>query len=278
MRQGLTEEGISYPPARLNGMASRLWNTRSLIWALTKTDLKSRYVGSIGGVAWNVIQPLALIAVFTFLFSYLLQVHEFGSGRGYLFYLVAGLLPWNAFQEILMRSCNVFVENSRLVQKVPFPLESLVAHVIVSGLLNLAIGMAVLIFFLPLLGVSYGPWLLLLPAAILLEALLCAGPALTLASLTPFWRDVPPITTLLLLIGFWLTPIVYMPKMLPGEASKYFSLNPFHHLAMFFRASLSGEGFPSPEAFGLLVGTGLVMFFVGVKVFFRTHRKAPELL
>jgi len=120
MRQGLTAQGISYPPSRSRGMAARLWETRSLIWALTKKDLRARYVGSIGGVAWNVIQPLALIAVFTFLFTYLLKVREFGGGKGYLFYLVAGLLPWNAFQEILMRSSNIFVENSRLVQKVPF--------------------------------------------------------------------------------------------------------------------------------------------------------------
>jgi len=153
-----------------------------------------------------------------------------------------------------------------------------VAHVIAAGLLNLAVGLAVLVLFLPLLGISFGPWLLLLPAAILLEALLAAGPALFLASLTPLWRDVPPLTSLLLLIGFWLTPIVYMPGMLPGDASKYFALNPFHHLAMFFRACLSGSGLPSAEAFGVLFAAGLIMLLAGVRVFSRTHRKAPELL
>lgn len=259
-------------------MARRLWSSRNLIRALAAKDLRARYVGSIGGITWNVIQPLAIIAIYTFLFMYLLEIRAFGGGKGYLLYLVAGLLPWNAFNEALQRSSNVFVENAQLVQKIPFPLESLVAHVIVTSLMSLAVGLVILTLALPLMGVSYGPTLLLLPVGILLEALLIAGPALILASLTPFWRDVPPFTSLVLFLGFWLTPIVYMPSLLPDKVAFLFIFNPFHHLAMFFRAAFTGTGFPSATAMGGLVLFSVLMLIIGEKMFFRAHRKVPELL
>jgi|GEM_PF-344091 len=256
----------------------RLLKSRRLIWALATKELRARYVGSVGGVAWNVIQPLALIAIFTFVFSYLLKMREFGGGKNYIFYLVSGLLPWNAFQEALQRSSNIFVENSRLIQRIPFPIESFVAQAMLTSLLNLVIGLAILIIFMPILGAPYGPSLLLLPVAIILEALLMMGPALALASLTPFWRDVPPFTSLGLFIGFWLTPIVYMPGLLPGGLARWFALNPFYHLAMFFRASFTGAGFPSARAMVGLLAASIFMLIIGARIFFKTHRKVPELL
>lgn len=259
-------------------MINRLWTSRRLIWELTKKDLRARYVGSMGGVAWNIVQPLALIAIFTFLFTSLLKIREFGGGKAYLFYLIAGLLPWNAFQEGLQRASNIFVENARLIQKIPFPLESLVAQAVLTSALSLAVGMTVFVFFLPLLDVKFSASLLLMPVGLLLEILLMAGPALLLASLTPFWRDVPPFASLALFIGFWLTPIVYMPQVLPAETARWFSFNPFHHLASFFRATMSGQGWPGINAIAGLLLASLLMLLVGAYTFQRTHRKVAELL
>lgn len=278
MRKKLEINKGSETHPKNKGITYRVWSARSLMWALAKRDIRARFMGSVGGVTWNVLQPLVLIAVFTLLFNYVLGMKNFTGGKGYIFYLVAGLLPWNALQEAFMRSTNVFIENSRLILKTPFPIEVLVGEVIIASILNLSVGLTVFIIFLPLLGVPYHLFIFLLPIALLLEAFLITGPSLILASLTPFWRDIHPITSLVLLIGFWATPIVYKPEMLPPQTAIMLKLNAFHHLANFFRASLSGEDFPSLDEMAILILVSLAMSIAGVWIFSRTRKKIPELL
>ena len=275
MREGLI---YSAPPPPLTpaGSIKRLWEWRDFIWTLTSRELRSRYVGSIGGVAWNVLQPLVLIAVFTILFSALLKVAPFAGQNGYLVYLVAALLPWNAFQEAVQRSSNIFLEHSSLVQKLPFPLESLVAQTITVSTLNLLISLLLLFLFLPVLGVNYSVSLLFLPLAVLLQLLLTIGISLAVAALTPFWRDVPPFTGLALFIGFWLTPIVYTPQLLPDSISRWLRLNPLYHLIGLYRACWTGSGFPTAVELAGAAGTGLVFMAIGWLIFARFHREIPE--
>ncbi len=277
MRQGLKFSGTAQPltPAET---IKRLWQWRDFVWTLTARELRTRYVGSIGGVAWNVIQPLVLIIVFTVVFSSILRVAPFAGGQGYLIYLVAALLPWNAFQEALQKSSTVLVEYSSLVQKLPFPLESLVAQSIAVSMLNLLISLLLLCLFLPVLGVKYSPALLLLLPAMLLQFLLTMGPSLAVAACTPFWRDVPPFTSLALFIGFWLTPIVYTPKFLPDEISRWFALNPFYHLVELYRAACTGQNLPTGVELAGTAAVGVVFLVAGWWIFARLHRKVPEVL
>lgn len=277
MREGLVRTG---PAEKLTPLStlSRLWKWRDFVWTLTARELKSRYVGSIGGFAWNIIQPLVLIAVFTLIFSALLKVAPFAGGQGYIIFLVAGLLPWNAFQDAVQRSSTVFLEYSSLVQKLPFPLEGMVAQTMAGAGINLVISLALLTALLPFLGVGYSVSLVFLPAAVLLQMLLAAGPGLIVASLTPFWRDVPPITSMVMFIGFWVTPIVYMPRLLPDELAGWFKLNPVYHLIRVYRYAFTGSGLPSAAELGGTVAFCFALLALGWWIFSRVHRKIPEAL
>jgi len=257
---------------------SRLWRWRDFVWTLTARELKSRYVGSIGGFAWNVIQPLVLIAVFTLIFSALLRVAPFAGGQGYIIFLVSGLLPWNAFQDAIQRSSTVFLEYSTLVQKLPFPLEGMVAQTVASAGVNLVISLALLVALLPVLGVPYSARLAFLPVGVLLQVLLTAGPGLMVASLAPFWRDVPPITGMVLFIGFWVTPIVYMPHILPDKIAAWFQLNPVYQVIRVYRYAFTGSGLPSGAELGGTVAFCLALTALGWWIFSRVHRKIPEAL
>jgi len=275
MREGLI---LSGPVEKLTPAATvaRLWRWRDFIWTLTAREIKMRYVGSIGGAAWNIIQPLALIAVFTVIFSFLLKMSPFNGGRGYLIYLVAGLLPWNAFQDALQRSSNVYIEHSNLVRKLPFPLESLVAQTVASATLNLLISIGLLCLLLPVLGVEYSSTLLLLPFAVLFQVFITVGPALIVASLTPFWRDVSPITGLFLFLGFWITPIVYTPDLIPSRFMWVFKLNPFYHIVRLYRACCVGFGYPTTAELAGTACAGAVFLVLGWWIFSKLHRKIPE--
>lgn len=277
MREGLIREG---PLPRLTPIATikRLWLWRDFIWTLSSRELRARYVGSLGGVAWNIIQPLVLIFVFTVLFSSFLKMSPFQGGRGYLIYLVAALFPWNAFQEALLRSSSIFIENSNMVQKLPFPLESLIAQAIVVSTINLLISLFVLSVLLPFLGVKYSLTLLLLPAAVSMQIFLTAGAAFALAALTPFWRDVIPFTGMATFIGFWLTPVVYTPDILPPRVQAILTLNPVYHLIRFYRACFIGEGFPSYKELGGVMALSIFLLLIGWWIFSRLHRRVPEML
>ncbi len=277
MRQGLIRTG---PAEKLTPLSTlnRLWKWRDFVWTLTARELKSRYVGSIGGFAWNIIQPLVLIAVFTLIFSALLQVAPFAGGQGYIIFLVGGLLPWNALQDAIQRSSTVYLEYSSLVQKLPFPLEGMVAQTIAGASINLVISLALLTALLPLLGVPYSVSLVFLPVGILLQMLLVAGPGLIVASLTPLWRDVPPITGMVLFVGFWATPIVYMPRLLPDKLAVWFKFNPAYQVIQVYRYAFTGSGLPSAAELGGTVLFCFLMLGMGWWIFSRVHRKIPEAL
>jgi len=100
---------------------------RHVIATLTRRDLRGRYASSVMGLSWAVIQPLALLVLFTFVFSVILRIRFGGSSSAYFFaaYVFCGMLPWIALQERLSRSSSVIIENVRLIKKVIFPSEIL---------------------------------------------------------------------------------------------------------------------------------------------------------
>ena len=98
-----------------------------LIWPLARRMFVARYRGSALGLVWAVLTPLALIAVFTFLFAGVFGARftERGSTWDYALYLFCGLLPWTAFQESVQQSSGVVVAHANLIKRVVFPLETL---------------------------------------------------------------------------------------------------------------------------------------------------------
>src|SRR3954464_15686340 len=98
---------------------SELWSYRELIYFLTWRDIKVRYKQTAIGIAWTVLQPLALLTVFTLLFGKL--VHVSSDGIPYPVFALAGLLPWQAFSRILSESSNSLITDQRLISRVYFP-------------------------------------------------------------------------------------------------------------------------------------------------------------
>src|SRR5499426_4090949 len=107
-----------------------LWQLPSraeLIFSLAKRELLGRYKGSVLGIAWAVLTPVVMIAIFTFIFAGIFGA-RFGathSSWDYALYLFCGLLPWTMFQETLQQSASTIVNHANLVKRVVFPLETL---------------------------------------------------------------------------------------------------------------------------------------------------------
>lgn len=105
------------------GMLRSMWSYRGFISGSVKREFQSRYRNSLLGAAWTVLNPLAMIVVYTVIFSQVMRARLPGvdSGFAYSIYLCAGVLTWGLFAEIVSRAQNVFLKNANLIKKISFP-------------------------------------------------------------------------------------------------------------------------------------------------------------
>jgi ABC-type polysaccharide/polyol phosphate export permease len=187
---------------------------RELIANLTIRDLKARYKNSVLGVGWSLLHPLLMMLVYTLVFTVLLGQT---SRPAYPAFILSGLLPWNFFTSSIMISTGSMVVNSHLIKKVYFPREVLPISIMLSNLVNFAIALPVYLVMAVLLGVHLTPWVLLLPAVLVVEMIFIVGVSFLLATINVFYRDMQQIMEVAILAWFFLTPVIWDVSTLPAS-------------------------------------------------------------
>lgn len=201
-------------------MVIALWSYRGFVAGSVKREFQSRYRNSMLGAAWTVLNPLAMIVVYTVVFSQVMKAKLPGveSSFGYSIYLCAGLLTWALFAEIVGRAQNIFLEHANLMKKLSFPRMTLPVIVVLSAGLNFAITIALFLGFLLVAG-NWPGWAVLGAVPVLLvQIAFSIGLGVTLGVLNVFFRDVGQFFGIALTFWFWLTPVVYPATILPEEA------------------------------------------------------------
>ena len=217
-----------------------LWSYRGFILGSVKREFQHKYQRSLLGPAWTVINPLAMILVYTIIFAQVMQAKLPGVETTYAYsiYLCAGVLTWGLFSEILIRAQNTFLENANVLKKINFPRLCLPTIVVLNAVVNFSIIFGLFTAFLLLSGNFPGwPFLALLPLLSIL-VFLAIGLGMTLGVLNVFFRDVGQFFGIFLQFWFWLTPIVYPPQVLPPLVSNYMTLNPMAPLMAGFQTIL----------------------------------------
>ena len=241
-----------------------------LLRELVRRDFQGRYAGSVLGLVWSLLQPLWLIALFTFVFSTVMKVSPIGTRtEHFAIFLFGGLLPWTALHEGVHRASTAITDNASLVKKLRFPAEILVLAVILAALLHEAIAAAIFVGALIWVGeLSWGGLPLLL-LAVPLQLGLTLGLGLLLSAVHVFFRDTAQILGMLFNVWFYLTPIVYPPALVPDRFRAWLELNPLTALVGLYRqAFLGGEAVLVPGT-GALALASLVLVFAGLWVFGR---------
>jgi ABC-type polysaccharide/polyol phosphate export permease len=193
-------------------MVIPLLKYRRLIWERAVSDLRHRYAGTGMGVVWNVLHPLALIGVYSVVFSTVFPppAGKEGDRFWYPLYLCSGLLPWLAFAECVTRSAGAFVDNAPYLKKLPIPEPVFVAQAAVSATLGLGITFSLLLAVALATGHRPTAWWLLLPVPLVLLQALGFGVGLLCGTLNVFFRDVGQVLTVALQVVMWTVPIVYL--------------------------------------------------------------------
>ncbi|HWQ00894.1 MAG TPA: ABC transporter permease [Gaiellaceae bacterium] len=195
-----------------------LYRYRELFGNLFRRDLQTRYKGSFLGVAWSLLNPLILMAIYFLVFSLLWKA---ASIPNYGLYLLVGLAMWLFFSTSLTTGSRSMVDSAALVKKVRFPRQLVPLSVVATQLVTFAAMLLVLMVIDAIvIPETRDTVLLSIPIAAGIVAFV-AGFALLVSCANVVFRDVEHLVAAVLLPWFFLTPILYQLEDLPGGVQKY---------------------------------------------------------
>lgn len=258
------------------GMLLGAWRYRHFILSSIKNEFLNRFVRSRLGGLWMVIHPLAQVAIFAFILSAVLSAKLPGIDNRYAYalYLMAGMLAWSLFTELVSRSLTVFVDNGNLLKKMMFPRICLPLIVSGSALVNnLLLFVAILAVF-ALLGHQPGWTVFWLPVLIVLNVTLGTGLGLVLGVFNVFIRDIGQVVPIILQFWFWLTPIVYVPTVIPERYRDWLFLNPMAPLVNAYQNILV---FGTEPEWAPLTGVAVMTIASLIFALFIFRKAAPEM-
>jgi lipopolysaccharide transport system permease protein len=217
-------------------------------------------MGSALGLAWAFLQPLLLVLLYWFVFTTMVRIGV--GGAHYAEFLVAGLLPWLAFNEGLVRSTTSVIDNAPLIRKLPLRMQLLVLVPNISAIVFEAIGLVLFVVFLSAKGM-FPRAIWLLPLAIALQLVFQAGVGMLLATAHVFLRDVTHVVGFVLSIVFYLSPILYPVS---GRFEKIFAWNPLTPVLGLYRSALLSDVPGSASSFGAIPGAMSIVLVTAVAV------------
>lgn len=191
-------------------------------------QVKQDYLENVTGFAWLILQPLVLLAVYSFVFSTIFKARIPEAGDiGFVPYLAVAFWPWIAFSEAIVRSCDSLTANAALIGKVAFATEQVPLATVTSTFLMNMTGYAAVLIVLQLLGtdVHWLHLLLVVPLMLLVWLFACAI-ALFASATQVFIRDIAQILPPLMMLWFFTTPILYSPSYLPASVQGIAEWNP----------------------------------------------------
>jgi len=263
------------------GSAKGVWEYRELLGLLVRRELKSRYKDSVLGFLWSLVRPLALLVV------YVVAIGQFlGAARGvgaipeFAIYVYSGLTVWQLFSEIVGAGTGSIVNNGGLVKKIYLPREVFPLAVIGSALFNFIIQLVILFGATIISGSTPSPgrlvWAVAGTGLVLVWA---AAFAFALSAINVYLRDVAYIVEIILMFGFWLSPVVYQWSQVKdsigsGYLETLFLANPVTLSVLSFHRAFWVAGsdpikFPQPVDLGEHM---LVSFLVGCAVLWLCQR------
>jgi len=255
-----------------------LFSYRELLFTLTKKELKVKYRGSALGFFWSLLNPILTMLVYSFVFSIVLRA----GIKEFAIFLICALLPFNFLSNSVNYGASSIIGNSNLVNKIYFPREIIPLSIVFANLVNFFFELAALFIVLGIMGYKFYMFLYLLPVVIFIQFFLVVGMSLLVSALNVFFRDLQHLITIIMMVWFFGTPIIYPLSMVPERFQFIIKINPMTIYAAYYRNIFyyvkypEGAGFPNTlETLGAL-GITLLIFFIGYYVFKRLEPRFAE--
>ncbi len=245
-----------------------------LLLQLTQREIKARYKQSYVGYAWVLLNPLAQLLVYSFVFS---MVFRFPTNNvPYIIFLYAALLPWTLFQSSIMSGTQSLVENASLLKKVNFPREVIPYASVLSKIVDFGFSALLFLILSLILQVKLSPTIIFFIPIFFAQLLLTTGIALMLSAFNLFYRDIQYLANLLMMVWMYMTPIVYPLSLVPSKYVWLYKLNPMVGIIEGYRSSIFGYPFEISIIIWSVV-ISIIVFLVGYVLFKKIEKMFADI-
>jgi len=246
----------------------QLKNQISLIREFTLNNFKIKYKNSSVGYLWSVLTPLLMLITLYIVFSIIMKLDV----PHYQLFLLIGIIFWNFLSEATTTSMNSLLEHGNIIKKMNFPNYVVVVSSCLSSFITLLLNLIIFFLFTIIFNVKLTAIAIILPFYLIELFILVLGISFFLSALYPKFRELSHIWSFLLLIGFWITPIIYSETMVPEKYLRYYMLNPLARLINETRDILIYHYTPMLKQVMITLTICLLIFVLGF-LFFR--KKSP---
>jgi lipopolysaccharide transport system permease protein len=265
------------PKTDLSFNLKEIWDSRELIFILSWRDIKVKYKQTVLGLGWVILQPLALMLVFTFFFRRTLG--QTGNSIPYEAHVLSGLLLWNLFSTGISNSSQSMLNNANVIKKVYFPriiipVSSIIVSIIDFFVSSLLIIPVFFIYDLPLPGIT-GFFMII--AAFFIAICATLGPGIMLSALNIKYRDFRYILPFMLQVLLFLTPVIYRDNFITNPIMRsVLAFNPLNAAISLFRAGLFGAPI-DPTQLAISLVSSIFFLLIGLFIFNRTEKYFADL-
>jgi lipopolysaccharide transport system permease protein len=269
-------------PISLASLVRSLWHHRQLIKQMAWREVIGRYKGSFMGLFWSFINPILMLAVYTFVFSVIFKARwgVDGGDSKTSFALIAfvGLIVHGLLAEVLNRAPSLIVNNVNYVKKVIFPLEILAVISLIAALFHSVVSIFVLLLASAVIN-FYLPWtVVLLPVVVFPLIILIVGLSWILASLGVFIRDVGQTIGIITTVMLFLAPVFYPLSAMPEKYHPYILVNPLTFIIEQSREVLIYGHLPNWSGLGIYMLIAIGIAWAGYAWFQKTRKGFADVL
>lgn len=261
-------------PSAIGGGTKRFLE---LLWLISSTDFKKTYFGTVLGYMWSLLRPIAMFAVLLFVFT---QIFKIGGGvENYPELLLLNIVVFSAFQESTIASVQSVLSQEGVVRKTQFPRLVIPLSVVATAFMNLGVNLIAVIVFLIAFGVDPTWTWLLYPLVLGALLVLTTAIAMILSSLFVRYRDVGIIWSVLVMVLFYGSPVLYPLETVPDQYREIIMANPLTPLFEQGRAWVIDPGAPGAlvDGWSALIIPAVLYVTICVMAVVTFRREAPRI-
>lgn len=244
-----------------------VWRKRNLLVRSARTELATRYAGSLLGIGWIVLTPALLLGVYGVVYLEVFQVRGPNlTSAQFVLYIFAGLVPYLATAESIGTSVNSVTGNTAMLSNSVYPIDLLPARAVLIAQPVMALGFVVIAIG----GLFAGTlsWtILLVPVVWALQIAGLIGLAWLLALVNVVFRDLQNLVAVFLMVLLVASPIAYTPESVPQSARLLIYLNPFAYFVIAYQRTLVLGKLPTPFESVMVVVCAFAIFALGNRAF-----------
>jgi lipopolysaccharide transport system permease protein len=265
-----TPAGVQMP------VKTRMATGGPLLWMYAVRQVNLRYRQSVLGLAWTIVQPVAILAIYGFIFIKILDVETLD--QPYLLVAWSGLTVWMYVQASIQAGAVSLLNDAFMISRVWFPREVVPLAPVVGGFIDLGVCAAILVPVAILNDGRLTPALLAIPVLLVLLVVWVSAISILTSTITVFFRDMATIVALVIRLLFIGTPVMYPAGVVPPEYGWVTASNPFAVIVDNLRAIIIGGVWPNWELIAVHLVIGSALLWVGLRYLRRVELRIVDII